>query len=87
MYGAVDFCLDFLKDYNIRNFKHLRSARPLYSYISTHMLYSVRSSVASSRWLAMYIISSSAGHDDGVINCPVGDTINGPASLEYRCIF
>lgn len=30
----------------------------------------------------MKAISSSAGHEDGVINWPVGDTIRGPASLK-----
>lgn len=30
----------------------------------------------------MNFSSSSAGHEDGVINCPVGDTIKGPASLQ-----
>lgn len=54
-------------------------------YIITYMLYSVKSIVASSRFLLMNAISSSAGHDDGVMNCPVGDNISGPASLEIDC--
>lgn len=30
------------------------------------------------------LTNSEPGHEDGTINCPVGETINGPASLQFK---
>lgn len=38
--------------------------------------------MASSKFSVIKFTKRKLGHDDGTMNCPVGDNIKGPASLE-----
>lgn len=42
--------------------------------------------VASSKFSVIKLTKRKLGHDDGTINCPVGESISGPASLKIKFI-
>ena len=48
------------------------------------MLYCSRRWLASSNCFEIKSTKTEAGHDAGTMNCPVGDNINGPASLKEK---